>query len=87
MEIFAFRTDSVEYKLYDILSAFNALSFAVNGLRNMSRINEDELSAFEYILKDAIKKTGTLVQGMKPILVNNDERIILLLGTQVKEED
>ncbi len=39
MEIFAFRTDGVEYKLYDILSAFNALSFAVNGLRYMDRIN------------------------------------------------
>jgi len=25
------------------------------------------------------------VQGMKPILVNNDERIVLLMGTQVKE--
>ena len=54
MEIFAFKTDGVEYKLYDILSAFNALSFAVNGLRYMDRIKEDELSGFEYILKDAI---------------------------------
>ena len=85
MELFAFRTDGVEYKLYDILSAFNDLSFAVNGLRYMDRINEDELSGFEYILKDAIKKAELLVQGMKPILVNNDERIVLLMGTQVKE--
>ncbi|HPF07934.1 MAG TPA: hypothetical protein PK293_17960 [Spirochaetota bacterium] len=85
MELFAFRTDGVEYKLYDILSAFNALSFAVNGLRYMDRIKEDELFGFEYILKDAIKKAELLVQGMKPILVNNDERIVLLLGTQVKE--
>ena len=85
MELFAFRTDGVEYKLYDILSAFNAISFAVNGLRYMDRIKEDELSGFEYILKDAIKKAELLVKGMKPILVNNDERIILLLGTQVKE--
>ena len=85
MELFAFRTGAVEYKLYDILSAFNALSFAVNGLRYMDRIKEDELFGFEYILKDAIKKAELLVQGMKPILVNNDERIVLLLGTQVKE--
>ena len=85
MELFAFRTDGVEYKLYDILSAFNAISFAVNGLRYMDRIKEDELSGFEYILKDAIKKAELLVQGMKPILVNNDERIVLLMGTQVKE--
>ena len=85
MEIFAFKTDGVEYKLYDILSAFNALSFAVNGLRYMDRIKEDELSGFEYILKDAIKKAGALVQGMKPILVNNDDRIVILPGKEVKE--
>lgn len=84
MEIFAFKTDGVEYKLNDILSAFNALSFAINGLRYMDRIKEDELFGFEYILKDVIKKTELLVQGMKPILVNNDNRIVLLLGTEVK---
>lgn len=46
----------------------------------MARIKEDELSGFEYILKDAIKKAQLLVLGMKPILVNNDERIVLLPG-------
>jgi hypothetical protein len=30
---------------------------------DMERIKEDELSGFEYILKDAIKKAGDLVQG------------------------
>lgn len=51
----------------------------------MDRIKEDELFGFEYILKDAIKKAELLVQGMKPILVNNDDRIVLLLGKEVKE--
>lgn len=84
MEIFAFRTEGVEYKLYDIMSSLNLLAFAVNGLKNMERIKQDELSGFTFLLDDAIKKAGTLVQGMKPILVNNDDRIVLLLGTQEK---
>ncbi|HPJ44264.1 MAG TPA: hypothetical protein P5120_08260 [Spirochaetota bacterium] len=44
------------------------------------------MSGFEYILKDAIKKAGALVQGMKPIPVNNDERIVLLPGKEVEKQ-
>jgi len=86
MEIFAFRTEGVEYKLYDKMSSLNLLAFAVNGLKNMERIKEDELSGFLFLLNDALKKTGLLVNGMKPILVNNDDRIVLLMGKQVSEE-
>ena len=80
MELLAFNTEGVEYKLYDIMSAFQALIFAVNGLKNMNLIKENELSGFEYIIRDACNKTDALIQGMKPVLVGNDRRIVLVFG-------
>ena len=74
MEIFAFNTEGVEYKLYDIMSAFQALKFAVNGLKNMNRVNDDELTGFELILREAYRKSDELIVSMKPILVGCDKK-------------
>ena len=82
MEVLSFRTEGVEYKLYDIMSALNVLTFAVNGLRLMEWINEDELMGFEYVLRNARLKTDALIQGMKLILVNNDKRVVLLFSEE-----
>src|SRR5512145_2034415 len=85
MEVHAFDTDNVEYKLNDILSAFNAMTFAVNGLMNLRLINNDQFAGLEYILRDAQNKAEALVMGLKPILAENDKRIVLLFCDESDE--
>ncbi len=87
MEIHAFKTDDVEKKLNDIMSAFCVLSFALNGLRDLNTIHNDEIMAFDYIIRDARMKAISLADGFKPILTSCDERIVLLFGTQEEDMD
>ena len=85
MEVFAFTTDDVEFKLYDILSSFRIIDFALTGLHAMKLIKEDDLCAFNAVLRSAIGKTESLVDGMKPILLGQDKRIVLLYGEVVED--
>ncbi|GEM_PF-921167 len=87
MEVMAFRTDSVEYKLYDIMSALLITNLAVAGLAERKLINSDQLRGFEYIILDACRKTDDLINGLKPVLVGEDKRIVMLFGEQAPEED
>lgn len=82
MEVHAFDTNDVEYKLYDIQSAFEALSFAVNGLKNYEQISDEELSGFEYIIRDAKVMADDLINGLKPVWFQDSGKIVLLFGEE-----
>jgi hypothetical protein len=87
MEVMAFHTDSVEYKLYDIMSALLITNLAVAGLAERKLINNDQLRGFEYIILDACRKADDLINGLKPVLVGEDKRIVMIFGEQATGED
>lgn len=78
MEVHAFNTDNVEGKLNDIAAALNAMYFAVLGLKNLNLISDMQLSAFDYIIRDAKVKAESLVYELKPVLTDSINKIILL---------
>jgi len=82
MEIHTFNTTDVEYKLYKINGAIEAMKYAVEGLRLRMQINDKELNGFYTVLSDAAERTTDLINSFKPVLTGRDERIVLLFTTQ-----
>ncbi len=78
MEILSFSTSNVENKLNDICGAIEAMKFAVEGLRFRSLINDSELNGLYSVLKDAGKKAESLAGNLKPVLIGDGRRIVLV---------
>ena len=84
MEVMAFNTCGVEYKLNDIMSALLVTNLAIAGLAYKNLINDEMYRDFEYILRDACTKTDALIKGLKPVLVENDKRIVLIYAEEAE---
>ena len=87
MEIHSFNTTGVEYKLYKINGAIEAMKYAVEGLRLRMQITDNELNGFNTVLSDAAERATDLVNSLKPVLTGRDERIVLLFTIQETPEE
>ena len=85
MEIHSFNTTDVEYKLYKISGAIEAMKYAVEGLRLRMQITDKELNGFYTVLSDASERATDIIDSLKPVLTGRDKRIVLLFTTQENE--
>ena len=49
--------------------------FTVNGLKIFDQIDNEELSSFEYIIRDARIKASGLNKGLRPVWFQDNEKI------------